>query len=62
MAASIKKRAYQVFVSHATADKWIATAFCEKIRSAGASFFRDDHEIKAGDQNFGKPSDARTNS
>lgn len=40
---------YQVFVSHATADKWIATTFCEKIDSTGASTFRDDRDINGGD-------------
>jgi len=42
--------AYSVFVSHATADKWIATMICEKIEAAGASFFRDDYEIHSGDE------------
>ena len=36
---------YQVFVSHATADKWLA----KKIESAGATTFRDDRDIKGGD-------------
>lgn len=40
---------YQVFVSHASADKWIATVFCEKIEAAGASTFRDDRDIHGGD-------------
>ena len=40
---------YQVFVSHATADKWIATTFCEKIATTGASTFRDDRDISGGD-------------
>lgn len=40
---------YQVFVSHATADKWIATTFCEKIDALGASTFRDDRDINGGD-------------
>jgi hypothetical protein len=40
---------YQVFISHATADKWIATVFCEKIEAAGASTFRDDRDINGGD-------------
>lgn len=43
------KPAYQVFVSHATADKWIATTFCEKIDATGASSFRDDRDINGGD-------------
>jgi hypothetical protein len=40
---------YQVFVSHATADKWIATTFCEKIDATGATSFRDDRNINGGD-------------
>jgi hypothetical protein len=40
---------YQVFVSHATADKWIATTFCEKIDATGATTFRDDRDISGGD-------------
>ncbi len=40
---------YQVFVSHATADKWIATIFCEKIDATGATSFRDDRDIDGGD-------------
>jgi hypothetical protein len=46
------KRKYQVFVSHATADKWIATTFCEKIDATGATSFRDDRDdrdISGGD-------------
>ena len=38
-----------MFVSHATADKWIATTFCEKIDVLGASRFRDDRDINGGD-------------
>jgi len=40
---------FQVFVSHATADKWIATIFCEKIEATGATSFRDDRDINGGD-------------
>ena len=48
-----KKRAnnskpYQVFVSHATADKWLATTICEKIELTGATTFRDDRDIDGG--------------
>jgi hypothetical protein len=39
---------YLVFVSHATADKWIAKTFCEKIETAGAATFRDDRDIAGG--------------
>lgn len=40
---------YQVFISHANADKWIARMLCEKIDSLGAATFRDDRDIKGGD-------------
>lgn len=43
-------RPYQVFVSHATNDKWIAKTLCEKIEEIkGATFFRDDRDIDGGD-------------
>jgi hypothetical protein len=48
-AKQLARRKYQVFVSHATADKWLATTFCEKIEAAGASTFRDDRDINGGD-------------
>ncbi len=38
-----------MFVSHATADKWIARVLCEKIEETGATTFRDDRDIKTGD-------------
>ena len=41
---------YQVFVSHATADKWIATVLCEKLEGVGAATFRDDRDIRGGDE------------
>jgi hypothetical protein len=40
---------YQVFVSHATADKWLAVTVCEKIEGTGATSFRDDRDIRGGD-------------
>jgi hypothetical protein len=41
---------YQVFVSHATPDKWVATMICEKIDAiAAARTFRDDRDIQGGD-------------
>ena len=40
---------YQVFVSHATADKWLAKTLCEKLEAAGATTFRDDRDIAGGD-------------
>lgn len=44
-----KSKPYQVFVSHATADKWLATTLCEKLEGAGAQTFRDDRDIDGGD-------------
>jgi hypothetical protein len=43
------KRQYQVFVSHATADKWLATVLCEKLEAEQATTFRDDRDIDGGD-------------
>ncbi len=40
---------YQVFVSHATADKFLAIILCEKLESAGLTTFRDDRDIDGGD-------------
>jgi hypothetical protein len=42
-------RPYRVFVSHATADKWIARTICEKLEARGVPTFRDDRDIKGGD-------------
>ena len=42
------EKPYQVFVSHATADKWLARTLCEKIESVGATIFRDDRDINGG--------------
>ena len=42
-------RPYRVFVSHATADKWLATTICEKIEGTGATTVRDDRDINGGD-------------
>lgn len=41
--------AYSVFVSHATADKWIAKVICEMIEAVGAATFRDDRDIDGGE-------------
>ena len=42
---------YRVFVSHATADKWIAKTICEKLEALeGVVAFRDDRDIAGGDQ------------
>lgn len=38
-----------MFVSHATADKWLARVLCEKIEETGARTFRDDRDIEGGD-------------
>src|SRR5687768_4676532 len=38
-----------VFISHATADKWLAMVLCAKIEAAGAKTFRDDRDINGGD-------------
>ncbi len=48
-AAEVDDTAYQVFLSHATADKWLAKTLCEKIEQTGATTFRDDRDIKGGD-------------
>lgn len=40
---------YQVFVSHATADRWLAKTICEQIEKTGAITFRDDRDIAGGD-------------
>lgn len=40
---------YQVFISHATSDKWIAKSLCERLESAGLATFRDDRDIDGGD-------------
>jgi TIR domain len=45
-----RRKPYQVFVSHATADKWIAVRICEAIdRIGGVNTFRDDRDIDGGD-------------
>lgn len=44
-----KASEYLVFVSHATADKWLARILCEKIEGTGARTFRDDRDINGGD-------------
>lgn len=43
------EKPYQVFVSHATSDKWLAKVLCEKIEAVGAKTFRDDRDIDGGD-------------
>lgn len=44
-----RRAAYRVFVSHASADKWIAKVLCEKIDAVGAITFRDDRDVASGD-------------
>jgi hypothetical protein len=46
---SRKDKPYQVFLSHATSDKWIAKVLCERIEQTGAVTFRDDRDIRGGD-------------
>ncbi len=41
---------YQVFVSHASTDKWIAKTLCEKIEETGARAFLDKRDIATGDE------------
>lgn len=48
-AKQLRAKPYQVFVSHATSDKWLATTLCEKIEATGATTFRDDRDIHGGD-------------
>ena len=47
--ASTRRPEYQVFVSHATADKWIAKTLCKEMEARGATTFRDDRDIAGGD-------------
>jgi hypothetical protein len=42
-------KSYRVFVSHATADKFLAKVLCEKMEEVGASTFRDDRDVDGGD-------------
>jgi hypothetical protein len=44
-----KSKRYQVFISHATADKWIATMLTNVFEEVGAAVFRDDRDINGGD-------------
>lgn len=44
-----RRKPYLVFVSHATADKWLAITLCEKIEALGAKTFRDDRDIAGGE-------------
>jgi TIR domain len=39
---------YRVFLSHATADKFVARCMLEKIEAVGATAFIDDRDIEGG--------------
>jgi hypothetical protein len=43
------EKPHQVFVSHATSDKWLAKVLRDKIEATGAVSFRDDRDINGGD-------------
>jgi hypothetical protein len=43
------KQSYRLFVSHASADKWLARTLCEKLEEIGVQTFRDDRDINGGD-------------
>ena len=51
---SNSQKRYQIFVSHATADKWLAVTLCEKLEQVGASTCRDDRDIDGGDDILGR--------
>lgn len=40
---------YKVFISHGTADTWLATQVAQRITACGASFFLDTASIATGD-------------
>jgi hypothetical protein len=41
-------KAFRVFLSHATVDKFIARSMLEKIEAVGATVFIDDRDIEGG--------------
>ena len=46
-----KSGRFEVFLSHGTYDKWIATVLCEKIEALGnVHVWRDDRDIDGGDE------------
>ncbi len=49
VAGGASSEEYLVFVSHATAGKWIAKIICERLEQAGVATFRDDRDINGGD-------------
>jgi hypothetical protein len=40
---------YRIFLSHASADKWIARVMCERFDALGIKTFRDDRDLHGGD-------------
>ena len=42
-------QAHKIFISHATADKWVARMICERLEAAGLDTFIDDRDIAGGD-------------
>ncbi len=44
----VRQPGYQVFISHATADKGIAVLIDGYLRSKGLTTFRDDRDIEGG--------------
>ncbi len=44
-----RPKAYRIFLSHASTDKWIAKIICEKLDEIGLTSFRDDRDIRGGD-------------
>src|SRR5438128_1424245 len=44
-----RPKPYLVFVSHATADKYLAKMICEKVEAVNATYFRDDRDIGGGE-------------
>ena len=41
--------AYQVFISHSSADTWVARQIARHIEELGASTFLDEEDIEHGD-------------
>jgi TIR domain len=52
VAKNTNAKPYQIFVRHATADKWLAVTLCEKLEEAGATTFRDDRDIDGGNDDI----------
>lgn len=40
---------HDVFISHASQDKWVALKICQSLESHGITYFRDDRDIKGGE-------------